>query len=55
MNQNLLYFLLTVLVILLVAWLWPTRPADDEETLNSQDWRIQDFRTGESNEKHDEK
>lgn len=44
MNNNLLMFLLTVLVIVVVAWLWPTQGADEKETLNSQDWRIQDLK-----------
>lgn len=41
--SNLTLFLLTVVIILVVAWLWPTEGADTEETLNAQDWRVQDL------------
>ncbi len=44
--NNLTLFLLAVVFILLVAWLWPTKGADREETLNSQDWRVQDLKNG---------
>jgi hypothetical protein len=46
-------FLLSALVILVVAWLWPTRGADQQETLESQDWRIQDFKESRDDEKND--
>jgi len=49
--SNLTLFLLTVAVILMVAWLWPTQGADDKETLNAQNWRVQDLKDeDESNE-----
>ena len=44
MDRNLLIFLLAAAIIILIASLWPGKKASDEETLNSQDWRVQDFR-----------
>lgn len=42
--SNLTLFLLAVVGIVVVAWLWPTQGADQNETLNSQDWRVQDLK-----------
>lgn len=50
--NNLTLFLLGVAFILLVAWIWPTQGADEDETLNSQDWRVQDL--NDEDNRHDE-
>ncbi len=54
MNQNLWLFLLTVAVIVVIAMIWPGQKASDDETLNSQDWRIQDLKEDAGDESHDE-
>ncbi len=54
MNQNLWLFLLTAAAIVVIALIWPGQKASDDETLNSQDWRIQDIKEGTAHESHDE-
>lgn len=44
MDRNLLIFLLAAAVIVIIAAFWPGKKASDEETLDSQNWRVQDFR-----------
>ncbi|SIN73671.1 hypothetical protein SAMN05443662_0382 [Sulfurivirga caldicuralii] len=54
MNQHLLLFLLAVAVIVVIAMIWPGQKASDDETLNSQDWRIQDLKEDAGDESNDE-